>query len=103
MFVGLERCRTGQSVQERLGSYVCKRMHGGTNATVTHPREMCCALVWLEYQSTSYTKTTEHLGRAVLGDTLLDRQRSLCTGTLTCTGGHTCTDMRMGYVYDEQV
>ena len=25
-------------VQERLGSEECKRVHGGTNATVTHPR-----------------------------------------------------------------
>ena len=31
-------------------------------------------------------------GGAVLRASLHERQRSLCTGTLTCTGGKTCTD-----------
>ena len=42
-----------EMVQERLGTEVCKRVHGGTNATVTHPRELCCAQAWLEYQTRS--------------------------------------------------
>ena len=52
-----------KSVQERLGSQVCKRVHGGRNATVTHPRELCCAQAWLEQQTRSYTKINERFRR----------------------------------------
>ena len=60
------------------------RMGIGTNATVTHPRELCWAQARLEYQTRSYMKITERFRRACVAGVAAQRQRSLCAGTLTC-------------------